>query len=211
MNIVLNINNKNVIKNKLSSPFSNDKMKDFILNNMDAKHSNTQIVNNKKGVVSTPIDIDEDHLSSAQLIEHQKQQLEKLERDEYGKKKQVEDEEKKKIQVLKEKAELEKKLKEEQENKTKMLPDEPSSSEVNSTLIIFRYPHSEQRRERRFMKSDKVSTLYLFIESLGADMFEESNDFELITPFPMKIYNNKEATLEEEKLFPNAVLQIREI
>lgn len=49
------------------------------------------------------------------------------------------------------------------------------------------------------------------MDSLGADVFEESDKYELIQPFPFKLYNNKERTLEEEQLFPNAVLQIREI
>lgn len=39
----------------------------------------------------------------------------------------------------------------------------------------------------------------------------ESDKYELIQPFPFKLYSDCEKTLEEEKLFPNAVLQIREI
>ena len=42
-------------------------------------------------------------------------------------------------------------------------------------------------------------------------MFEENNEFDLITPFPIKVFNDMDKTLEEEKLFPNAVLQIREL
>lgn len=39
----------------------------------------------------------------------------------------------------------------------------------------------------------------------------ESDKYELIQPFPFKLYNEMDKTLEDEKLFPNAVLQIREI
>lgn len=78
-------------------------------------------------------------------------------------------------------------------------------------MIILRYPHSDQRAERRFYKSDKIEILYDFVFTLGKDIFEESGEFELIQPFPFKVYNDKAKTLEDEKLFPNAVLQIREV
>jgi hypothetical protein len=52
--------------------------------------------------------------------------------------------------------------------------------------------------------------LYDFVDSLGTDIFMESNEYELIQPFPFRLYSDKEKTLEEEKLL-NAVLQIREI
>jgi len=51
----------------------------------------------------------------------------------------------------------------------------------------------------------------MFITSLGPGVLTESEEFDLIIPFPFKIYNDKEKTLLEEGLFPNAVLQIREV
>jgi len=39
----------------------------------------------------------------------------------------------------------------------------------------------------------------------------EGDKYELIQPFPFKLYSDFTKMLEEEKLFPNAVLQIREI
>ena len=40
---------------------------------------------------------------------------------------------------------------------------------------------------------------------------EEGNtNFSLYQPFPPKKYDNMENTLEQEGLFPNAVIQIRE-
>ena len=52
--------------------------------------------------------------------------------------------------------------------------------------------------------------MYDFVDSLGNDIFIESDKYELIQPFPPTCYNNLEKTLEEEKLI-NVVLQIREI
>ena len=40
---------------------------------------------------------------------------------------------------------------------------------------------------------------------------EETEEYDLIQPFPFKSYSYKDKTLEEEKLFPNALLQIREL
>ena len=39
----------------------------------------------------------------------------------------------------------------------------------------------------------------------------ESDKYELVQTFPFKTYTNKEKSLFEEGLFPNAVIQIREI
>ena len=59
------------------------------------------------------------------------------------------------------------------------------------------------------LKSKQV--LYDYVDSLGSDVFYESDQYVLIQTFPYTIYSDKERTLEEEKLFPNAVLQIKEI
>ncbi len=67
-----------------------------------------------------------------------------------------------------------------------------------------------RRAERRFVKTDKVQVLYDYVDSLGLDIFEESDKYEIIQPFPFKLYDDKNKTLEEEKLL-NSILQIREI
>ncbi len=67
-----------------------------------------------------------------------------------------------------------------------------------------------RRSERRFNKSDKIRDLYDYVDSLGNEIFVESDKYELIQTFPFVCYNNMEKTLEEEKLI-NAILQIREI
>ena len=108
--------------------------------------------------------------------------------------------------------EIEEQLKIESEIKKQTLPPEPDENNPNKTTIVFRYPDGSQSKERRFLKTDKVQLLYFFIESLGREIYteDEATSFDLIQPFPFKVYNEKEKTLEEERLFPNAVLQIKE-
>jgi UBX domain len=52
--------------------------------------------------------------------------------------------------------------------------------------------------------------LYDLVESLEEKIFEETEEFDIIQTFPYKVFSDREKTLEEEKLFPNALLQIRE-
>ena len=116
-----------------------------------------------------------------------------------------------KLQSEKEKDEKRKKM-------MKILPEEPKGqtdliieNDRNSTKIVFRYPDLNRRIERRFLKTDKVEILFNFVDSLGKEIFSECDNYELVQTFPYKSYNNKERTLGEEGLFPNAIIQIREI
>jgi hypothetical protein len=95
-------------------------------------------------------------------------------------------------------------------DKQSVLSKEPEADNPDTTLIIFRYPDMSRRSERRFYKSDKIKALYNYVDSLGNEIFVESDKYELIQPFPFVCYNNMERTLQEEKLL-NVVLQIREI
>ena len=95
----------------------------------------------------------------------------------------------------------------------KLIPKELDENNPNATKIILRYPDGEKTIERRFIKYEKIEILYLYVKSLGREIFteEESNDFELIFRFPSKnLENSKKYTLEQEGLFPNAVIQVRE-
>ena len=60
---------------------------------------------------------------------------------------------------------------------------------------------------------EKVNVLFYYVKSKGREIFfdEESNDFDLIFGFPPKsLENSKYNTLDDEGLFPNAYIQIRE-
>jgi hypothetical protein len=81
------------------------------------------------------------------------------------------------------------------------------ATDPNSTLIVFRLP-SGNKAERRFNKKDTINDLYNYIASLEE---EHLTKYDLIQTFPFVIFIDKQKTLEEEKLFPNAVLQVREL
>lgn len=194
--------------NNINDSYSKTNTKDKLLksiesNNKDLLDHNFDQINEEN--------TDFNRLSEAELIEIQKRQLDKLEREANNIKIEEEIRRKEEAQRQKEaqeKADKEKLMKEEI---LKELPKEPEEDDKEASLIIFRYPHSEQRVQRRFLKTEKIGVLYDFVCTLGTEIFEEEGDFELIFPYPFKIYNDKERTLEEEKLFPNAVLQIREV
>ena len=53
--------------------------------------------------------------------------------------------------------------------------------------------------------------LYDYVDSLGQGILQESDKYDLVQSMPKKEYNNMEKSLEEEGLWPNAILQIREL
>ena len=84
----------------------------------------------------------------------------------------------------------------------------------NSYCNKFRLPNWEKIIERRFHKVDKIATLYNYVKSFGREisMEQDSYDFDLIKGgFPFKnLGDKKNNTLEEEDMFPNFILQIKE-
>ena len=151
-------------------------------------------------------------MSDGDVLEQQKNEMEQLERQV-----QMKEEEKRK-EVMREQnmiKEEEKKLKE-IENKDKeakkLVVDEPEEGNPDATIICFRYPDGEKRKDRRFLKTHTIKNLYDYITTLGNEIYSEEghNGFSLFQPFPPKKYTNMENTLEQEGLFPNAVIQIRE-
>jgi hypothetical protein len=148
---------------------------------------------------------------TASLIQQQKNEIEQLERQESERKRKEKEDTLRKQSEEEEKRKKALEIEEKKKQKMRTLPEEPEKDNPNSCYIIFRYPDGSRRAERRFLKTEKLEVLYDFVDSLGADIFEESDKYDLIQPFPLKIYSEKQNTLEQEKLFPNAVLQIREI
>ena len=94
-----------------------------------------------------------------------------------------------------------------------ILAPEPDDNNPNTCHIKFRLPDGEKILERKFLKTDKILMLYEFIKSLGREIFmeEDNHHFSLLQTFPYKLFDDiQEHTLEEEGLFPNSVLQIKE-
>ena len=142
-----------------------------------------------------------DNLTDGEILERQREEIENLENDEL-KQKEIEN----KVN------EIQKEIETKANEIKKEIVDEPSEDDPDSTIICFRYPDGEKRIDRRFLKSHKIQNLYDFVTSLGKEIYteEDNNSFSLYQAFPPKKYENMENTLEEEGLFPNAIIQIKE-
>lgn len=153
-------------------------------------------------------------LSDGSILKKREQEIQELEREQLEKVKKEEEKKRK----IKEEENLNKKRIEDYEKgaemSKKLLPEEPEENNPEVSHIIFRYPDGEKTIERRFLKTNRINYLYLFVKSKGREIFfeQESNDFDLIYGFPPKnLDNSRYNTLEDEGLFPNAIIQIREI
>lgn len=196
-----NIINNNNIKNNTSNQNNNNNNNNFNYNdfNNDLLHQNS------------------DFLSPAELLEKQNLELQEMEREAQRREVEKKKEEKLKQMKIEENKKLEESLKKKvstqrrnKENLKKNLLSEPDKGDQNSSTIIFRLPDGSTL-ERRFQKYWKIIELYYFIGTLDHVLTEEENtDFDLLSPFPMKVFDNLEATIESEGLYPNAVLQVRE-
>ena len=144
-------------------------------------------------------DYNDAKLSDGQILAYQELKLRELEKME--EKKNLEKE-----KLLKEKEESKK-------IKTNLKP-EPSDDNPDKCIILFRFPDGEKTVQRKFLKKDKIKDLFDFIKSLGREIFteEEHHHFSLLQTFPYKLFDKiQNNTLEQEGLFPNSVLQIKEI
>ena len=144
-------------------------------------------------------DYNDAKLSDGQILAYQELKLRELEKME--EKKNLEKE-----KILKEKEESKK-------IKTNLKP-EPNDDNPDKCIILFRFPDGEKTVQRKFLKKDKIKDLFDFIKSLGREIFteEEHHHFSLLQTFPYKLFDEiQNNTLEQEGLFPNSVLQIKEI
>ena len=195
-NLINNNNNNNNINNNASKNILDDPRNymfddDIIKNEIPNPHPDP----------SNPYP----YMSDGEILKKQEEEMKSLER--------IEEE-----KIRKKKREEEEKIKKEQEEKnqkeffTKQLPEEPSDDDPNKCTIMFRFPDGEKTVQRKFLKTDKISILYIYVKSLGREIYSDQNEnsFSLVQPFPFKNFNDlQENTLENEGMFPNAVLQIR--
>ena len=161
----------------------------------DEDNLNNEIINNLKDLD----DINNAKLSDGQILALQELKLRELEKMEEKKIKEKE-------KILEEKKESEKIA----EN----LQPEPSDDNPDKCVILFRFPDGEKSVQRKFLKQDKIKVLFDFVKSLGRDIFmeEDHHHFSLLQTFPYKLFDEiQESTLEKEGLFPNSVLQIKEL
>ena len=144
------------------------------------------------------------NIQDTEMKELEKIEEEKLRKEKEEKEKKRREEQKEKERIAKEK--------EEKELFSSLIPPEPDDNNPDKCIIIFRLPDGKNI-ERKFLKTDKISLLYDYIRSLGKDIYteEEYQNFSILQTFPPKNFEDKlNKTLEEEGLFPNSMLQIKE-
>ena len=209
----------NIINNNNNINYNNDIITNSI-NNNNVNNSNN--INNKQNILNDinnylPDDINEvnrdsyTYMTDGEILAKQEREMKSLERMEEQKRleekrkerEKKEEEEKKKEQELIENIKVKSIL--------SILPEEPSDDNPDKCVILFRFPDGEKVVQRKFLRSDNVSLLYLYIKSLGREIYSENEEhFSLIQSFPYKNFDEvQDHTLEQEGLFPNAMLQIK--
>ena len=144
-------------------------------------------------------------LTDGEILQKQRNDMEELEKNVQKMEEEINTEN------IKKRENINKIEKEAEKYKAKFVA-EPDKDNPDCCTICFRYPDGDKRRDRRFLKTDKIKILYEYIISLGNEIYTEDGNgvFSLYQPFPPKKYDNMENTLENEGLFPNAVIQIKE-
>ena len=144
-------------------------------------------------------------LTDGEILQKQRNDMEELEKNVQKMEEEINTEN------IKKRENINKIEKEAEKYKAKFV-EEPDKDNPDCCTICFRYPDGDKRRDRRFLKTDKIKILYEYITSLGNEIYTEDGNgvFSLYQPFPPKKYDNMESTLENEGLFPNAVIQIKE-
>ena len=192
----------NINENINNIIYENNNNKENILNN----NLNPNILNDNNMMLRDSIY----NLSDGQVLAKREQEMRKLEKIQEEKEKKEEEEKRKKLEEEKKIKEYEK----ESEIAKMILSPEPDDKNPDVCFIKFRLPDGEKMKERRFLKTDKISVLYDYIKSIGREIFMEPNacDFDILyLGFPKKnLENSKNSTLEKEGLYPNSILQISE-
>ena len=144
-------------------------------------------------------------LTDGEILQRQKKEMEELEKNAQKMDENIKMENNKKKEILEN-------IEKEAEKLKKKFEIEPDKDNPDCCTISFRFPDGDKRQDRRFLKNNKVKDLYDYVKSLGNEIYTEEGNgvFSLYQPFPPKKYENMENTLENEGLFPNAVIQIKE-
>ena len=192
----------NLYENINNNIYEDKKNKENIENN----NINPNILNDNNMMLRDSIF----NLSDGQVLAKREQEMRKLEKLQEEKEKKEEEEKRKKLEEEKKIKKYEK----EAEIAKMILAPEPEENNPDVCFIKFRLPDGEKMKERRFLKTDKISVLYDYIKSIGREIFMEPDacDFDILyLGFPKKnLEDSKNSTLEKEGLYPNSILQISE-
>ena len=203
-----NLNNNNINNNENNSNLNNN-YPNISINN---SYNNQNIpINNSYNDPNIRDSIA--GLSYGQILAKRENEMKELERQQEEKIKKEEEEKRKQMEEENKLKKIEENYQKEAEISKNLLPPEPDESNPDVCTIILRYPDGVKTMERRFLKTDKINTLFYFVNSKGMEVFSERayNDFELIFGIPPKnLDNSKDKTLEEEGMFPNGIINIKE-
>ena len=193
----------NIIETLSRENISIDKLYKTLMNLLPRINPNIKIIKNTNNNIQESSNIN--ILTDAEILQKQKNDMEALENNVQKYEEDIQNENIKKQQQLENIEKAAEKLK-------KKFETEPEESNPDCCVICFRYPDGDKRKDRRFLKTDKIKILYEYVKSLGNEIYTEEGNgvFSLYQPFPPKKYENMENTLEQENLVSNAVIQIRE-
>ena len=214
-NINNNVNynkNKNLNNNKINNNINNNINK----NNFPNNNVNTNNTNNKDSILNDinnylPEDINDfklinrdsyTYMTDAEVLAKQEREMKSLERMEENKRLEEERKEKakKEEEEKKKQEELIEKIK--KESLLNILPEEPSDDNPDKCVIVFRFPDGEKVVQRKFLKTNTISLLYLYVKSLGREIYSENEEqhFSLIQSFPFKNFDEvQNNSLEQER------------
>ena len=102
---------------------------------------------------------------------------------------------------------LEQKKQEILSKKRSLISAEPPASEDSTSEIAFRFP-SGKRVIRRFLKRDSIQRLYDYVDVCLAEEDLVDRKYIISQTMPKKAYNDMNASLESERLYPKALVQI---
>ena len=207
-NVNPHMNNNFINPNSnMNSNLINNNNHNYVPNN---NNINNEDINNNQNELADSIY----QLSDAQVLAKREKEMRELERQQEEKEKKEKEERMKELEEEKRIKKLNQEYDKKAESAKKKLSQEPDDDDPDACHIIFKSPNGEKMIKRRFFKTDIIESLYIYVKSIGRDIFTEpdSNDFDILSSdFPPKnLQDKKNNTLEEEGLFPNSMLQIRE-
>jgi hypothetical protein len=88
----------------------------------------------------------------------------------------------------------------------KILTENKNITNNNIIKVIFKFPDGKNKIEKKFLKTEKIQSLYDFINTINLNI-----KYDLISIFPYKQFKDYNKTLEEEELYPSCVIQIRSL
>ena len=199
MNYNNNFINPNIHYNNIDNPIRKE-----------YKNENQNIGKNDNNILADSIY----QLTDAQVLQKREREMRELERQQEEKEKKEEEAKKMEIEEEERLNKIKNKYEKEAEHAKKYVPKEPDINNPDVCSIVFRVPDGEKNINRRFLKTDKIKVLFNYVKSIGRDIFMEpdSTGFDILClGFPPKnLEDKKNNTLEEEGLYPNCILQIRE-